>query len=193
VALVTADIGRDPSIDDDVQLGYGDGTPPVIGDRATVRSGSILYHDVELGDDLTTGHGVLIREGTTIGDDVLVGTDVVIDGNVTVGSGVSLQTDVYIPRETTIGDDVFVGPGAVLTNDPYPIRTEVDLAGPVLEDHVSIGANATILPGVTIGEGSFVAAGAVVTRDVPPNTLAVGSPAEHRELPPNLDGPNQIR
>jgi UDP-2-acetamido-3-amino-2,3-dideoxy-glucuronate N-acetyltransferase len=41
----------------------------------------------------------------------------------------------------------------------------------------SIGANATILPGLTIGEGAMVGAGSVVTKDVPPRTLVVGNPA----------------
>ena len=190
---MAARLGADATVDDDVHLGYGDGAPPVVGDRATIRAGSIIYTDVEIGDDLTTGHGVLIREQTTVGDDVVVGTDVVLDGNLTVGSGVSLQTGVYVPPATTIGDDVFVGPRAVLTNDPYPIRTDVDLDGPTLEDHVSIGANATLLPGVTVGEGARVAAGAVVTEDVPAETLAVGSPAQSRDLPAELDGRNHIR
>jgi acetyltransferase-like isoleucine patch superfamily enzyme len=99
---------------------------------------------------------------------------------------------VYVPPYTTIGDHVFVGPRAVLTNDRYPVRTDDDLRGPTVEDHVSIGANATILPGVTVGERSFVAAGAVVTRDVPPDTLAVGVPAEHEPLPEHLAGGNEI-
>ena len=166
--------------------------PPVIGDRATIRSGTIVYADVEIGDDFTTGHGVLVREDTTVGDDVAFGTNTVVDGTTTVGSHVSLQTGVYVPTDTTIGDEVFVGPCAVLTNDPYPIRKDVELVGPTLEDHVSVGANATILPGVTVGEGSFVAAGAVVAEDVPPETLAVGAPAEHRPLPDVLDGGNRI-
>ena len=87
---------------------------------------------------------------------------------------------------------MFLGPCAVLTNDAYPIRTESELTGPTLEDHVSVGANATLLPGVTVGEGSFVAAGSVVTDDVPPETLAVGAPAEHRSLPDKLEGGNRI-
>jgi acetyltransferase-like isoleucine patch superfamily enzyme len=186
-------IGENATVAADVQFGAGDGTaPPHVGRDATIRSGTIIYDDVVVGDRFTTGHNVLVREETTIGDDVLVGTNTVIDGRTTVGSRVSLQTRVYVPSETTVGDDVFVGPGAVLTNDPYPVRTEVELRGPTIENHASIGANATLLPGVTVGEGAFVAAGAVVTRDVPPATLAVGSPAVHRELPPELQGRNDI-
>lgn len=188
-------LGKHCQIDDDVTLGcaYDDhGRPTIIGDDATIRSGSIVYAAVEAGDRLTTGHNVLVRERSELGDDVLVGTNVVIDGRVTVGSRVSLQTGVYVPPETVIGDDVFVGPGAVLTNDPYPIRTPADLDGPTIEDDVSIGANATLLPGVTVGSEAFVAAGAVVTRDVPPGTLAMGTPAEPRTLPPELRGGNDI-
>ena len=187
-------LGEGCEIQPDVSLGDpGDGEPPEIGRESTIRSGAIIYPDVRIGDRLSTGHNVLIREGTTIGDDVVVGTNTVIDGATTVGSGVSLQTGVYIPRETTIGDDVFLGPHAVLTNDPYPIRQDVDLVGPIIEAHVSVGANATLLPGVAVGEGSFVAAGAVVTEDVPPNRLAVGAPAVHRPLPEPLQGGNEIR
>jgi dTDP-4-dehydrorhamnose 3,5-epimerase-like enzyme len=47
----------------------------------------------------------------------------------------------------------------------------------VVEDGASIGANATILPGVRIGRGAMVGAGAVVTRNVPPYATVVGNPA----------------
>lgn len=170
----------------------GGGGHVVIGDGATIRSGSIIYGDVRAGDGLSTGHNVLVREGTRMGDDVLVGTDTVIDGDTRIGSDVSLQTGVYLPKGTTLGDRVFMGPRATLTNDPYPLRTAVDLEGPTLHADASIGANATILPGVTVGRGAFVAAGAVVTEDVPAETLAVGSPARHQPLPPELEGANHL-
>ena len=187
-------VGEDCAIAPDVSLDEGTDweEPTRLGDRATVRSGSTIYGDVRIGDDFVTGHDVLVREGTTIGDEVLVGTATVIDGASTIGSSVSLQTGVYVPRESTIGDRVFVGPRAVLTNDPYPLRQEAALAGPTLEDDVSIAANATVLPGVTVGAGAFVAAGAVVTEDVPAATLAVGVPARHRSLPPELEGGNSL-
>lgn len=193
-SLPAEKLGQDCSLAPDVVLDPGDaeGSPPRIGDRATIRSGSIVYGDVTIGDDFTTGHNVLVREETTIGDSVLVGTNTVIDGSTTIGSSVSLQTGVYVPPETRIGDHVFVGPRAVLTNDPYPLRKEVELNGPDLAEHVSIGANATLLPGVAVGRGAFVAAGAVVTADVPAETLAVGAPARHRPLPRELRGGNRL-
>lgn len=182
-------------MDEGATVGYvhdEDATPAVLGDRATVRAGTIIYADVEVGDDLSTGHDALVREETTIGDDVVVGTDTVIDGYSTIGSHVSLQTRVYVPSHTTIGSNVFLGPGATLTNDPYPVRRNADLEGPTIEDGASVGANATLLPGLRIGEGAFVAAGAVVTEDVPSHTLAVGTPARHRELPEPISGVNTL-
>jgi acetyltransferase-like isoleucine patch superfamily enzyme len=193
--VTAAKLGNDCHVDADATVGYEHPEhpePTVLGDGATVRAGTIIYTDVEAGENFTTGHNALVREATVIGDDVLVGTDTVIDGAVTVGSNVSLQTGVYVPRETEIGSNVFLGPKATLTNDPYPVRKEAELQGPTIEDGASVGANATLLPGVTVGEGAFVAAGAVVTEDVPPATLALGAPAEHAELPESLTGVNAL-
>lgn len=163
-----------------------------IGANAHIRAGTIIYGDVDIGDDFQTGHNALIREHTTIGDSVVVGTNTTIDGYSQIGSHVSFQTGAYVPSYTAIGSNVFLGPRAVLTNDPYPVRTEHDLTGPTIESDVSIGANATVLPELTVGAGSFVAAGAVVTTDVPPDTLAIGVPARHEPLPERLQGGNNL-
>jgi len=164
-------------------LGKTDFTGAVIGRNAVVRSGTIVYCDVTVGDDFSTGHNVVIREHTVIGNGVSIGTNTIIEGNTRIGNGVNMQSLVYIPTGVTIEDGVFIGPNAVLTNDPYPPHGGKDLKGPVIRKGASIGANATILPGVVVGEGALVAAGAVVTHDVPPHTLAVGAPARFRDLP----------
>jgi len=194
-AVQRADLGSNVDVDPGATVGYEydpDAGPAVVGDGATVRSGTIVYADVAIDRGFTTGHDALVREHTTIGSDGLLGTKSVLDGRVTVGSDVSIQTGVYVPPATEIGDRVFLGPNAVLTNDPYPLRVDSELRGPELRDDVSVGANATVLPGVTVGEGAFVAAGAVVTADVPPRTLAVGVPARHRPLPDPLSGGNVL-
>ena len=188
-------IGQNSRIDEDTRIGYGasdSDDQTRIGDRARIRSGCTVYGDVRIGDDLQTGHDVIVREGTRIGDDAVIGTGTVLDGKCTIGSNVSLQTRCYVPPYTTIHDEVFIGPHAVLTNDDHPVRRDGQLKGPTLHRGVSVGANATILPGVEIGEDSFVAAGAVVTETVPPRTLAVGVPARNRPLPDPLQGRNQL-
>jgi acetyltransferase-like isoleucine patch superfamily enzyme len=193
-----ARLGKDCTIQDNVILGlkYTEGCKEtIIGDRAVIRWGTVIYADVVIGNDFKTGHSAMIREKTTIGARVIVGTNTVIDGNVEIGNFVKLESNVYIPTHTKIGNHVFIGPGAVLTNDKYPLRRrdEYEPQGPIIEDHVSIGANVTILPGVCIGEGAMVAAGSVVTKDVPPWHLAIGVPAQIRPLPEHLKEPNRAK
>jgi UDP-2-acetamido-3-amino-2,3-dideoxy-glucuronate N-acetyltransferase len=56
-------------------------------------------------------------------------------------------------------------------------RRENWLEPTIVERGATIGANATILPGVRVGRYSMVAAGALVTADVPPFALMIGAPA----------------
>lgn len=193
-----AQLGLNCTVQDYVSLGlqYAPAAGPfTCGEGCIFRSFTAIYGDVVLGSDVKTGHHVLVREKTRIGSFVTLGSGVIIDGHVEIGSYVKLESNVYIPTNTVIGSHVFIGPGAVLTNDRYPLRrrSEYEAAGPVVEDNVTIGANATLLPGIRIGEGAMVAAGAVVTRDVAPWHLAKGVPAEMSPLPENLREPNRAR
>jgi hypothetical protein len=79
----------------------------------------------------------------------------------------------------TLEDDVFVGPNATFTNDPYPRSRQYPerFARTTVRAGASIGANATLLPGIEIGRGAMVGAGAVVTRDVPAGATVTGNPA----------------
>ena len=74
---------------------------------------------------------------------------------------------------------MFVGPNATFSNDPFPRSGQHPerYARTLVKRGASIGANATILPGLTIGERAMVGAGAVVTRDVPPMAIVTGNPA----------------
>lgn len=167
-----------------------DGT--VIGANAVVRSHSVFYRDVVVGHHVRTGHRVLVREGCRIGDQVLLGSNVVVDNDCRIGSKVSIQSNVYVPTGTTIGDFCFFGPGCVILNDRFPVREGSKLEAPVIANGVTVGGNATILPGVKLGEGCFIAAGALVTKDVPAWHLAIGSPATFKELPARLRTMNSI-
>ena len=48
---------------------------------------------------------------------------------------------------------------------------------PIIEDDVSIGANAVLLGDIVIHKGAKIGAGAVVLCDVPESAAAVGVPA----------------
>ncbi|MFN8386468.1 MAG: acyltransferase [Anaerolineales bacterium] len=117
--------------------------------------------------------GAVIGEDCNICDHVFIENDVVVGNRVTVKCGVQLWDGIRLE------DDVFVGPNATFTNDPFPRSKKypTEFSKIVVQKGASIGANATILPGITIGQNSMVGAGAVVTRDVPPNSIVMGNPA----------------
>lgn len=106
-------------------------------------------------------------------DGVFIENDVVIGDRVTIKCGVQLWDGIRLE------DDVFIGPNATFSNDPFPRsrkRPAKFLTTTVCRG-ASIGANATLLPGIKIGEEALVGAGAVVTSDVPPRAIVVGNPA----------------
>lgn len=117
--------------------------------------------------------GAVIGEDCNLCDHVFVENDVFIGNRVTIKSGVQLWDGI------TLEDDVFIGPNATFTNDPFPRSKQYPQAfsRTVIHKGASIGANATILPGVTIGKFAMVGAGTVVTKDVPPFAIVVGNPA----------------
>lgn len=57
---------------------------------------------------------------------------------------------------------------------------------PIIEDDVSIGANAVLLGDIVAHKGAKIGAGAVVLCDVPEGATAVGVPA--KVLPPKIRG-----
>ncbi len=120
-----------------------------------------------------------ILEGAEIGDGSIIGAGCFIAGH--IGLGCKLQSDVFLPKGVFLENDVFVGPGVKFTNIKRP-RAQIEQKDKFLDTVVrygaTIGANATILPGVTIGEYAMVGAGAVVTKDVPDHAQVVGNPAK---------------
>ena len=46
-----------------------------------------------------------------------------------------------------------------------------------LEDFVTVGMNATILPNIVVEKGAYIGAGAVVTKNIKKNQLVFGNPA----------------
>lgn len=117
--------------------------------------------------------GARVGRNCNICDHVFIENDVVIGDRVTVKCGVQLWDGLRV------GDDVFIGPNVTLTNDPLPRSKRHLTSHPhtVLESGCSIGANATILPGLTVGRGAMVGAGSVVTQSVPAHAIVVGNPA----------------
>lgn len=120
-----------------------------------------------------------VLPGARIGADCNICDGVFVEGGATVGDRVTIKSGVQLWDGIELEDDVFVGPNATFTNDPFP-RSRAwleEYPKTVVRSGASIGANATLLPGVEIGRGAMVGAGAVVTRPVPPNAIVSGNPA----------------
>jgi acetyltransferase-like isoleucine patch superfamily enzyme len=121
----------------------------------------------------------VLLEGSSIGQNCNVCSNVFIEGDVIVGDNVTIKSGVQLWSGMVVEDNVFIGPNAKFTNDIFP-RSKIypeSFKKTLIKSGASIGANATILPGLTIGEGSMIGAGAVVTRNVPPHAIVVGNPA----------------
>jgi len=140
-------------------------------------------------DNAVIGEGTVIRQPDlvniykcNIGKDCKIAAFVEIGEGAIIGDRCKIQAFCFIPWGVNIGNDVFIGPNVVFTNVKYPPSPRSLWRETVVEDQVSIGAGARILPGITIGKRAFIAAGAVVTKDIPPETVAVGVPARIIEM-----------
>ena len=158
--------------------------PPRVHPTALVEEGVVLGHDTSVWDSVHIRHGARIGHHCTVGEKTYIAYDVVI------GNFVKINAVVYICANVTIGDFCMISAHTVFTNDRFPRSGNRELTGletsdvteetltTRLERGVTIGANATIGPGITLGEFSMVGMGSVVTRDVPPFALVHGSPAK---------------
>lgn len=122
-----------------------------------------------------------VLPGARIGADCNICDHTFIENRVVVGDRVTVKCGVQLWDGVELQDDVFVGPNVSFTNDPFPRSKRHipvnDYPVTTVKRGASIGANATILPGLTIGERAMVGAGAVVTRNVPPDAIVAGNPA----------------
>jgi UDP-2-acetamido-3-amino-2,3-dideoxy-glucuronate N-acetyltransferase len=120
-----------------------------------------------------------ILPGAQIGRDCNICDHTFIENDVQIGDRVTIKCGVQLWDHITIEDDVFVGPNATFTNDPFP-RSKHPLQSfsrTIIRNGASIGANATILPGLIVGAQAMIGAGSVLTNDAPPASIMTGNPA----------------
>ena len=129
-----------------------------------------------IGKDTSIWQFCVVLSGAVIGDNCNICSHCFIENNVIIGNRVTVKNNVSIYDGITIEDDVFVGPSVAFCNDKYPKSKNVNfkLDRMIIKKGVSIGANATILPGVTIGENTLIGAGSIVTKNVPANSIVKG-------------------
>ena len=151
----------------------------------SVRMVDVFVHERALCESDDVGSGTRIwafahvLAGAKVGADCNICDGVFIETGSVVGDRVTIKCGVQLWTGIELEEDVFVGPNATFTNDPFPRNRQWldEYPKTIVRAGASIGANATILPNIEIGRGAMVGAGAVVTRDVPPNAVVKGNPA----------------
>jgi acetyltransferase-like isoleucine patch superfamily enzyme len=183
VVYPAAGLGAGTTLDPNTHLGYPTGRhiedrSLVIGDSATVRTGTVIYEGSRIGSGLQTGHNVVIREENVIGDGVQIWSNSVVDYGCSIGHRVKIHSNCYVAQFTVIEDDCFLAPGVSIANDIHPdcAFSKECMRGPVLERGVQVGVGVTLLPYIRIGAYSVIGSGAVVTTDIPPGSVVVGNP-----------------
>lgn len=135
-----------------------------------------------------------VTRGTVLGEDCVVWPFAMLDGS-TFGDRCKIASGVAMGAGFLVGNDVFIGPNVTVCNDMWP-RVDRDgyddealRAGEkhsvIIEDSVSIGAGAVILPGVRVGKGSMIGAGVVLNRSIEPGSVLLfvdgnGKPTLHQ-------------
>lgn len=139
-------------------------------------------HSDDIGDGTRIWQFAVVLEGARIGRNCNICAHTFIEGDVIIGDNVTIKCGVQLWNGLRVGDNVFIGPNVTFCNDKYPQsgNHEFELLQTVVEENVSIGANATILPGVRLGRGCVIGAGSVVTKDIPDGITVVGNPCVKR-------------
>jgi UDP-2-acetamido-3-amino-2,3-dideoxy-glucuronate N-acetyltransferase len=150
---------------------------------------ALIEEGVEIGPGTSIWDNVHIRHGAKLGKHCIVGEKTYIAYDVVIGNYVKLNANVYICAGVIVEDFCMISAHTVFTNDKFPRAGNVELSGletsepteatlcTLVERGVTIGANATIGPGITLGAFCMVGMGAVVTKSIPPHQLIIGNPA----------------
>lgn len=107
--------------------------------------------EISIGDNSKlNGAHIQARDNISIGNNCILASCVIVD------------TDIH-----SIHKDRTTNPKAPISSKPITIKNNVWIAG-----------RSAVLKGVTIGENSIVGFGSVVRDDIPPNSIAIGNPAQ---------------
>ena len=182
-------------------VSISDGNCIGIADHACVNRGTILEahntDQIRLGKHVFLDRDVRISCGRG-------GGIVELRKYVSIDRGVDIKTHQH--GHTVIGQHTYIGPYCCLSGygdikigdncliashssiyahnynfeDPTTIIRQQGYTqqGITIGDDCWIGSGVRIVDGVSSGAGSVIGAGAVVTRNIPPNSVAVGSPAK---------------
>lgn len=141
---------------------------------------------IDFGKELTTGQGCRLEA-------------FIADGNkskkIYLGNRIQLNDYVHISaiRSVIIGDDVLMASHVYISDNTHglykgdandtspdipPIKRPYYVNPVKIGNRVWLGEGVIVMPGVEIGDGVIIGAHSIVNKNIPPNTIAVGSPAK---------------
>lgn len=153
----------------------------IVGEHCVLCPGVALYTGTEIGHHNLLGDFCSIREECKVGNNCIISRNVSVNYNTIIGNNTKIMDNTHITGNMKIGNNVFISVLVATTNDNTMGReayNEDHVTGAVIEDYVTIGAAANILPNVSIGRNAIVGASALVTKDVPENKVVMGVPAK---------------
>jgi bifunctional UDP-N-acetylglucosamine pyrophosphorylase/glucosamine-1-phosphate N-acetyltransferase len=179
-------IGKDTVLHPNVTIEGGS----MIGEGCEIRSGSRIT-------DSKIGSGVEILENSVVTDSIVedgcrIGPMAHLRGEARMKIGSKVGNFVELKKtvlgesskanhlsylgDAEIGNRTNIGAGTVTCNYDGKKKHRTKIG-----DDVKIGSDTMLVAPVEVGDGAATGAGSVVTKDIPPGTLAVGVPAEHKK------------
>ncbi len=156
---------------------------------ARIHPTAIVEEGAEIGSGTSIWDNAHVRAPCRIGRDCIIGGKSYIAYGVEIGDGVKINASVYICTAVTIEENVMVSAGVTFTNDrfprafdhrtmsPAPSEPNEETLATVVRSGATIGAAATIGPGIEIGRYAMIGMGSVVTKPVAAHALVHGNPA----------------
>lgn len=140
---------------------------------------------IQIGAGLTTGFNCRIEAFPS---------DPNVNKVLIIGMNVEMNDYVHIAaaQKVVIGNNVLVASKVFISDINHGRYDSKEADSPItspndrrlftkavtIDDNVWLGESVCVMPGVKIGRGSIIGALSVVTKDIPPNSIAVGSPAK---------------
>jgi acetyltransferase-like isoleucine patch superfamily enzyme len=157
--------------------------------KAWIHPTALVEEGATIGQGTRIWDNVHLRRGAQVGRSCIIGEKTYVACQAVIGDFVKVNASVYICAAVTIEDFCMIAAHAVFTNDRFPRAgnrelTDLETSDPTDETlatkvrrGTTIGANATVGPGIELGEFSMIGMASVVTRSVPAFALAAGNPA----------------
>lgn len=176
-------------------------TKKTISKTAQISKNAVINGDVIIGERVRIFDGAVVNGPAYIGDDSIVATNALVrESHLGSGCIAGFSTEIarsFLGREvwthsnyvgdSVIGDNVSFGAGTVTGNlrldekeveifvEGKKINASTNKFGAIIGDHVRVGVNTSLMPGIRIGGGSFIGAGLVVAQDVEENSFVRGT------------------